>query len=177
MKLTKLLTALVVISASAVASAATTTQNIANGNGQVALPAGVITLTVTTNCVINTGLAGVGTIAVAPFVGSGNFVSSPDTANFNCTSGTPYTVNVVKQANLTFGANNIPYTAVISGSTAVAPGVAVATGAQSGAGTGGGMSASRAQTVDYTYTILEANYLNAPPGNYSDLTIALTITY
>ena len=167
MKLTKLLTALVVVGASTIASAVTTTQT----------PAGVINLTVTSNCVINSGLAGVGSIAVTPFLGSGDFVSSPDTAIFNCTSGTSYTVNVVKQADLTSGPNIIPYAANIFSSTAATPGVPVTTGSQSGTGTGGGMSASQAQTVAYKYTILEADYLNAPPGLYSDLTIALTITY
>ena len=168
MKLTKLLTALVVVGASTIASAVTTTTQT---------PAGVINLTVTSNCVINSGLAGVGSIAVTPFLGSGDFVSSPDTAIFNCTSGTSYTVNVVKQADLTSGPNIIPYAAKIFSSTAAAPGFPVTTGSQSGTGTGGGMSALRAQTVSYQYTIVEANYLNAPPGLYSDVTIALTITY
>ena len=103
-------------------------------------------------------------------------MSSPDTANFSCTTSTGYTVDVAKQAALT-GAGSIPYSAKIFSSTAPAPGVAVATGAQSGTGTGGGMSLSQRQTVSYKYTILEADYLNAPPGAYADTTLALKITY
>jgi hypothetical protein len=171
MKLTKLLTSLVLIGVSTVASAVDVTQGG---------PAGSISLGVDKNCVINTGLAGPGAIgSVTPSFGvSGDYLSPADQASFNCTNTTPYVVDVNKQLlGLTGPGGNIPYTAKIYASGKGSNGTAAATGAQSGAGVGGGMSVAQKQTVDYKYKIVEADYLDVPPGTYADLTLALKITY
>ena len=172
MKLTKLLASFVLIGMSAAASAEVVTQ----------LSPGSLSLNVLKNCVINTGLAGTGPIGgVTPAFGvSGDYESSADEASFNCTNTTSYSVDVNKQLlGLTGTGGNIPYTAKIYSSSKLegANGTPAAIGNQVGAGVGGGMSSGQTQKVAYKYKILEADYLDVPPGSYSDLTLALKITY
>jgi hypothetical protein len=172
MKLTKLLASLVLIGICASASADVVTQ---------ASP-GSVSLDISKNCVINTGLSGTGYIgAVQPFLGIGDYLASSDQAKFNCTNTTPYTVDVNKNLlGLTGPVGfNIPYTAKIIASS-VGPGgngTAAALGSQSGGGVGGGMSAAQEHKVTYEYKILGADILDVKPGSYSDLTLALKITF
>lgn len=127
-----------------------------------------VTATVTGNCRFNT--AGPTAVTIANSAGAIDptvAVDATGTANvlFRCTTGTTSAITANNGANflvtrrVMFGALPMPYTLALAGN------------AQVGSGHGAGQD----KTLAVTATIIQADFINATAGAYTD-TVVLTIT-
>ena len=129
-----------------------------------------VTATVTGNCKFNT--AGPTAVTIANSAGSIDpsvAVDATGTASvlFRCTTGTTSGITASNGLNFTTGRN-----VKIGATTSVMPYTLALTG---NATVGTGFGAGQDKTLGVTATIIQANFVNAIAGTYTD-TVVLTIT-
>ncbi len=153
-----------------------------------ATPASVV-LTVNANCEITDELTG--EIDLGGSTPSNVFTFAPFTdadAKVKCTNTTPFAISVARSANLSSGANTIPYSFKFRGAGGIVvptsvtgnPTSTAAAGSfdqATGTGVGAGFLAGTKVNIPFRAKVEINDYQNAVPGQYSDATLTMTVTW